>query len=1503
MASTSTSSVQKRFKYDVFISFRGEDTRNTFVGHLYNALKQKGFVTYMDDKKIEKGETIRNQLMKSIEESRFFIIVFSKRYASSSWCLDELVKIMECQSNPEQTAFPVFYDVEPTEVRKQSHAFGEAFKEHENKEAAAAKKWREALKEAANLAGWELKTAANGNESKLIEEVVADISKKLSSVSSSVDRKLVGMEMRIKELLLSLEIGTGDVRMIGIKGMGGGGKTTLATAIFNQISDQFEGSSFVENVREVSKNSGSGLKELQKQILTDIFGDKDITVSSVSGGINKMVQMMPRKKVLVILDDVNDTKQLDALAGASNWFKPGSRIIITTRDEQVLLAHRVNFNHNFIHEVNLLSPEESISLFSRYAFGVENPVEGYEHLSRKVVQYAAGLPLTIKVLGSLLCFQEKPQWNDALERLKTIPLNETMMILELSYNSLEEDCKDIFLDVACLLKGWYKQDAIRALESCGFRAIYGLRVLEQKSLITISKYGVLGMHDHIEEMGKNIVRRSHPKEPHKHSRLWIDEEIESILAEDLDTQAIKCLKLDADGFSYENLLKGLANMRELRFLDLRTTRVSIDDCYYSNRKFDRISLYLPSCLKKKKTQILSNSLRFLRWEGCPFSSLQKAFQANNLVGLEMADSNIVQLCDDGRQKAFLNLRFLKFRDSKLRTLDLGLVQNLEMLHLFECEELEELYMPAECLKLRSLTHLKLRTLHLGSARNLETLRVINCTDMVELQIPDKCPNLVNLDLDLLKLKTLHLGSARNLETLRVINCTDMVELQIPDKCPNLVNLDLDLLKLKTLHLGSARNLETLRVINCTDMVELQIPDKCPNLVNLDLDLLKLKTLHLGSARNLETLRVINCTDMVELQIPDKCPNLVNLDLDLLKLKTLHLRITPNPETPILTDCQELVKHQMPIENVKLLSLDIGNLWLTKLHTGIAPNLESLILRHCCELEEEIHIPSGSLKLKHVDLSFSKLKTLHLGSALNIETLRLDCVDMIKLQMPAEFPKLKNLDLNNLKLTTFHLGITPNLETLRLNKCTDMVKLKIPDECPKLVTLDLSYLRLTNLHLGVTPNLEKLKVNHCTCMVELQIPAECPKLVNLDLNNNAKLRTLNLGLTPHVERLNLENCCDLKEIDAPVGCMKKVVYLNLNGSGRFKSFKFDKEFDSPEVVLLSELHLIAVNWPEFQFSCYYKEDPASSFGNLERLILLGRKDACINLNLFSDIICGLQNLRKLTIERDIPGAPKGLDKLEFLEELRFADIQTLPNNIFRLKHLKSLKIDVSRNWHLKKLPGDIGRLKCLEELSLECREIKTLPGSICKLKHLKSLQIACCDSLEKLPEGIGRLQCLLRLVLEKCELLRGIPNSICKIKSLRYLSLAHCSSVEKLPDNIGLLECLKELDITGTRITRFPHSIFQMNLGVTTSWGIRYQFPKKVEDGVRDDDDVKDVDEHVNGNGDRRMLIMIVMTIILLMTMRMLTVKIRRMLMVMIRRMLMVMMRKMWMWILNMITNI
>ncbi|XP_052619598.1 disease resistance protein RPV1 isoform X2 [Lactuca sativa] len=396
MASSSTSSVPKSFKYDVFLSFRGEDTRTNFTDHLYSALQLKSIYTYKDDLRIKKGKRIDDELIGSIEDSRFYIIVFSKNYASSSWCLDELVKIMKCHKQTGHTAYPVFYDVVPSEVRNQRGVVGEAFAKHEKEEAAG--KWREAMKEAADLAGWELKKTDDGHEAKFIKRIVEEVSLELRSVNFRIDEKLVGMETRINDIVSSLETTPDDVRMIGIWGMGGGGKTTLARAVFDQISFQFEGKSFVENVREVSSTPLSGIKSLQKQVLSDILNDQGINISSVSEGKNMMWRMMRGRKVLLVLDDVNRMDQLEAVVGERNWFKMGSTIIITTRDEQLLVAHGVKLICN----VNLLSDKEATCLFSRYAFGREIPIQGYEELSAQVVRYAVGLPLTITVLGSFL---------------------------------------------------------------------------------------------------------------------------------------------------------------------------------------------------------------------------------------------------------------------------------------------------------------------------------------------------------------------------------------------------------------------------------------------------------------------------------------------------------------------------------------------------------------------------------------------------------------------------------------------------------------------------------------------------------------------------------------------------------------------------------------------------------------------------------------------------------------------------------------------------------------------------------------------------------------------------------------------------------------------------------------------------------------------------------------------------------------------------------------------
>ena len=156
---TSSSSSSRRWIYDVFLNFRGKDTRNSFTDHLYAALQRSSIFTFRDAERLEKGKSISLELLKAIEESRFAIVILSRNYASSTWCLDELAKIIQCMKEMEMTVLPILYEVDPSDVRKQMGTFAQAFVEHEEllqENIDKVQTWQGALSEVANLYGWHL---------------------------------------------------------------------------------------------------------------------------------------------------------------------------------------------------------------------------------------------------------------------------------------------------------------------------------------------------------------------------------------------------------------------------------------------------------------------------------------------------------------------------------------------------------------------------------------------------------------------------------------------------------------------------------------------------------------------------------------------------------------------------------------------------------------------------------------------------------------------------------------------------------------------------------------------------------------------------------------------------------------------------------------------------------------------------------------------------------------------------------------------------------------------------------------------------------------------------------------------------------------------------------------------------------------------------------------------------------------------------------------------------
>ena len=286
------------------------------------------------------------------------------------------------------------------------------------------------------------------HESIVIEEIIERIFHELNCKFSSVYEDLVGIDSCVEEMLDSyLTEGLGGVRFVGICGMGGIGKTTLAQEIYKRIFDNYEATSFIANIREETKTRG--LVSLQKQLLSKILMESEINIWNIPEGINLLRNTLSNKKVFIVLDDVDEDEQLGALVGKHDWFGPGSRIIITSKDSHLLKR----CGANDVYRAKGLNYEDALLLFSWRAFNKPYPEENYVEFSKGFANYAKGLPLALKVLGSLLFAKRTEEWKSALNKLKEEPNKFFLDILQISFDGLTYTQKELFLDIACFFKG------------------------------------------------------------------------------------------------------------------------------------------------------------------------------------------------------------------------------------------------------------------------------------------------------------------------------------------------------------------------------------------------------------------------------------------------------------------------------------------------------------------------------------------------------------------------------------------------------------------------------------------------------------------------------------------------------------------------------------------------------------------------------------------------------------------------------------------------------------------------------------------------------------------------------------------------------------------------------------------------------------------------------------------------------------------------------------------
>ncbi|XP_022641627.1 TMV resistance protein N-like [Vigna radiata var. radiata] len=543
------------------------------------------------------------------------------------------------------------------------------------------------------------------HDAELVDIIVSRVKTLLDYKDLFITEYPVGLESRVEDVIKCIENESSKVCMIGIWGIGGSGKTTIAKAIYNRIYRQFIGKSFIEF------NRYQGHVALQQNLLSNVLKSK-LKVASVEIGRTMVQNGFSRKKFLLVLDDVNSSGQFENLYGSYRWFGQGSVIIITSRNVSLLNRLEVNY----VYQTHPLNENESLELFSWHAFKEAKPRKEWSLLARNVVVYCGGLPLTLQFLGSYLYDRTIEVWESVLLKLQRIPPDELLSVLKICFEDLRDTEKDIFLDVCCFFVGKERDYVTEILNDCGLHADIGITVLIQRGLIKVERNNKLQVHPLLQHMGREIIRQECPEKPGKRSRLWFQDDVKDVLIHNTGTEAIKGLSLKLHSTSRDCFkAHSFKKMKRLRLLQLDHGQLSGD---YGH---------------------ISEQLRCICWRGFPYKHIPSNFHLQNVIAMDLKHSHLQLLWK--QPQVLERLKFLNLSHSKylIQTPDFSGLPSLEQLILKDCPSLLKVHQSIADLSnivlinLKDCTSLSYLPREIYKLTSLKTLILSGCSKLRPLE--------------------------------------------------------------------------------------------------------------------------------------------------------------------------------------------------------------------------------------------------------------------------------------------------------------------------------------------------------------------------------------------------------------------------------------------------------------------------------------------------------------------------------------------------------------------------------------------------------------------------------------------------------------------------------------------------------------------------------------------------------------------------------------------------